>query len=354
MRSPRAAAKTVLPMLESFRVLHGDAASSPRDHPGHSPKVSVVVPAYNVAAFIGPALDSVLEQSLREIEVLVVDDGSTDGTLDVIRGIHDSRMKVLENSHRGVAAALNAGVAASRGEFIAFLDGDDLWHREKLARQVAVIGDRDEFDLAFCWTRLIDERGEDIGLAITEGARSVSFAELLTDYSIANNSTVMVRRNVFPEGAWFQTEYVPCHDMDAWLRVARLRPGNTVCVHDYLTYYRRRPDQFTSDVALIEQAWSRVLAHFGDIAPGETSPLAATARCNMFRFFAYLSYEQGRLGQAVQYGWRGFRSAPTSFLFGLRNWGMLAGLAAAWLLPAAWCQRLVKKLGRRRRAATAG
>src|SRR5271157_6072795 len=100
------------------------------------PEVSVVMTAFDVAPFIGGALQSALNQTLERIEVIVVDDGSTDGTLAVIRAFHDPRIRLVERSHEGPIFALNTGIAQAQGEFIAFLDGDDVWHPDKLAQHV--------------------------------------------------------------------------------------------------------------------------------------------------------------------------------------------------------------------------
>src|SRR5256714_5565574 len=100
------------------------------------PHVSVVVTTYNQAAFIGAALESVLAQTFSDSEVIVVDDGSTDDTSEVVRSF-GSRLTYIRQRNQGVAASRNTGVAATRGELVAFLDGDDLWEPDKLAAQVS-------------------------------------------------------------------------------------------------------------------------------------------------------------------------------------------------------------------------
>jgi glycosyltransferase involved in cell wall biosynthesis len=111
------------------------------------PLVSCIVPVYNGERFLGEALDSILAQSYEPLEVLVVDDGSTDGTPEVAASYGD-RICYMEQSNAGPAAARNRGVEASRGEFLAFLDADDLWVPDKTAKQVQTLRDRPELD--FC------------------------------------------------------------------------------------------------------------------------------------------------------------------------------------------------------------
>jgi glycosyltransferase involved in cell wall biosynthesis len=114
------------------------------------PLVSCVVPVFNGERFLGETLRSVLDQTYRPIEVLVVDDGSTDGTAAVIAA-HGDRVTAIRQANRGEAAARNAGWRAARGDLVAFLDADDLWEPEKTARQVARLRSTPEIDL--CFTR---------------------------------------------------------------------------------------------------------------------------------------------------------------------------------------------------------
>src|SRR4029450_5225599 len=95
------------------------------------PKVSVIIPTYNGAGFIGETIDSVLEQTYQDFELIVVDDGSTDETHKVLNSYGD-KLKICSQANRGVTAARNAGIQAASGELIAFLDHDDLWEKEKL------------------------------------------------------------------------------------------------------------------------------------------------------------------------------------------------------------------------------
>jgi glycosyltransferase involved in cell wall biosynthesis len=110
--------------------------------------VSVVIPAYNGRRYIAPALDSILAQKYRPIEILVVDDGSTDSTVQMVRG-YAPEVRVIEQEHRGHPAARNAGIRAASGEFLGFLDQDDLWSPDKLELQIACFERHPDLDLVF-------------------------------------------------------------------------------------------------------------------------------------------------------------------------------------------------------------
>jgi glycosyltransferase involved in cell wall biosynthesis len=110
--------------------------------------VSVVIPAHNSRSYIAPALDSILAQKHRPIEILVVDDGSTDSTVQMVRG-YAPEVRVLEQEQRGHPAARNAGIRAAAGEFLGFLDHDDLWSPDKLELQIDRFEHNPELDLVF-------------------------------------------------------------------------------------------------------------------------------------------------------------------------------------------------------------
>lgn len=111
------------------------------------PVVSCIVPVFNGERYLAEALDSILAQQYRPLDIIVVDDGSTDGTAAIVNRYGD-RVRALRQPHAGAPAARNRGLQAARGEFIAFLDSDDLWHREKLARQMARFTARPELEVS--------------------------------------------------------------------------------------------------------------------------------------------------------------------------------------------------------------
>jgi glycosyltransferase involved in cell wall biosynthesis len=110
--------------------------------------VSVVIPAYNSQLYIAPALDSILVQPHRPLEIVVVDDGSTDSTTQIVRG-YAPEVRLIEQDHRGHPAARNVGIRAAAGEFLSFLDHDDLWSPDKLERQMARFECQQDLDLVF-------------------------------------------------------------------------------------------------------------------------------------------------------------------------------------------------------------
>jgi glycosyltransferase involved in cell wall biosynthesis len=118
----------------------------------NTPLVSCIVPVFNGERYLGEALDSILAQTYRQFECIVIDDGSTDGTAEVVSR-YGERVSYLWQANAGPGAARNRGISAAEGDLVAFLDADDLWHPEKLARQVARFEARSELDLCITWAQ---------------------------------------------------------------------------------------------------------------------------------------------------------------------------------------------------------
>jgi glycosyltransferase involved in cell wall biosynthesis len=196
------------------------------------PRVSVVVPAYNRADTLARAVDSALAQTLGDIEVLVVDDGSTDGTRALVEGWADPRVRYLaHDANRGVSAARNTGVEAARGEYVAFLDSDDEWLPRKLDRQLSVLEDRGEGWVgAYCDVASTGlSLGGRIAAAVSkhlfrsaaprEGGRELAAALLSMQVFMGPGSTLLVERDAVAATGGFDEGLSIYEDWDLVLRV---------------------------------------------------------------------------------------------------------------------------------------
>jgi glycosyltransferase involved in cell wall biosynthesis len=185
------------------------------------PAVSVVIPSYNYGRFIAGAVESVLAQTVNEIEVIVVDDGSTDGTAEVIAPyLADRRVRFFPLEHAGVSAAKNTGVRLSRAPLVAFLDADDLWLPAKLERQLALFRADPELGAAFTRRLLINEHGQEVEYRQPVLHRGNILERLFVVNFICQSSAV-VPRDVLHEVGMFDERCPPVEDFDLWLRVAR-------------------------------------------------------------------------------------------------------------------------------------
>lgn len=181
------------------------------------------MPTFNCAAFIGAALESVFAQSYRDYEVIVVDDGSTDDTVAVLDAWM-GRVTYIRQANQGPAAARNRAVSHSQGEFVAYLDADDLWLPEKLSRQVAFLDDHPECGLVHGEVNVIDEAGQPLYERYRQARgrvvlRGLCATELLKN-SVIHMPTVVERRRRFDEAGGFDESLRYAEDYLHWLRVA--------------------------------------------------------------------------------------------------------------------------------------
>jgi glycosyltransferase involved in cell wall biosynthesis len=179
--------------------------------------VSVIIPAYNAAAFIVDTVNSALGQTFTDREVIVVDDGSTDGTVAALERFGD-RIRVHRQANTGVATARNTGVGLATGTWVAFLDADDLWLPDKLERQLA----SSSAPMTFTDRFNIGARGDlpDVQSRVTPMAGGDLFVALMREGNFITNTSVMLRRALFETMGGFYTGLNGTEDWDLWIRVA--------------------------------------------------------------------------------------------------------------------------------------
>ena len=304
------------------------------------PTVTALLTVHNVEKWVGDAVDSVLTQRWSNLECLVVDDGSTDATVDVVLARRDPRIRVITIRQCGRAAATNAGLKEARGQFVAFLDGDDAWLPEKTALQMAVFRQRPEVDLVFAMSRVVDESLRDTGRAPHGRAGTFAFSDLLIEDIPGNGSSTMVRRTALDRAGWMDETLAAGPDHDLWLRIALLRPRNACGLPDTLALYRVRPGQLSSSLARKRRGWEQTLGKMKQLAPAQVAPVERRAQANFERVVSAIAYERGEWREARRLFWRGLRWAPAWFLRDRRTWWQAAALASSAVLPGALHRRL--------------
>jgi glycosyltransferase involved in cell wall biosynthesis len=230
---------------------------------GRSPLVTVVTPAYNVAKYVGETVDSVLRQTFRDFEYLVVDDGSVDNSVDVVKAHvgDDPRFRLVAGEHRGLSAARNAGVREAKGEYIAFLDGDDRWHPRFLERQLQLIQSLPpDVGVVFCRSRLVLENGTLVFFQWQRVGR-YDFDDFLVNNNPARNgSSLLIRKSCFADAGGFDEDLRYVEDLDMWLRIAENSKTPVLWASKYfLVDMRLRPGSITRDRAGLESALSDML-----------------------------------------------------------------------------------------------
>lgn len=188
------------------------------------PRITVITPAYNVGRYIGEAIDSVFAQSFSDLEYLVVDDGSTDNTADVIsqRAETDRRLRHISTDHLGACHARNVAIAEARGEFIAFLDGDDRWHTGFLQEQLSLlVSGGPEVAAVFARSRIMSESSR-VYRALWQRAGRYDFDDMLIDSCPPRTgSSLLIKKRVFELAGLFDERLESAQDLDMWLRIQR-------------------------------------------------------------------------------------------------------------------------------------
>ena len=213
------------------------------------PTVSVIIPAFNAEEYIAETLDSVLAQTYRDYEILIIDDGSTDGTRRVL-GDYEKQIRIIQKENGGPASARNVGIQHAQGEYLAFLDSDDLWHPEKLQRQVDLLDSSPRIGLVHTARIYFEDDNptcETLREIAEEDQAEDAFARLFRRNFIGN-STVMARRECFGEVGPFNEapEFLGTEDYEMWLRIAHRYP--VAYIGELLSKYRLRQGQLSSKI----------------------------------------------------------------------------------------------------------
>ncbi len=239
-----------------------------------TPAASVIIPAYNSSAFITDTLDSVLAQTRTDFEVIVVNDGSSDTPeLERVLTSFGSRVRYLAQQNAGPSAARNAGIGLALGEFVCFLDSDDLWERDFLERQLRLFEADPGLDLAWCDALCFGDpsvEGRTL-FDICPSERPVTLQSLIEMRSVPNTSSVVARKAAIEQAGGFDETMHRSEDFDLWIRMAsigkRMDSQNAVLVR-----HRVRPGSLSRDIEKMGQGASHVYDKLS-AALGEDDPL---------------------------------------------------------------------------------
>ena len=202
------------------------------DRASSRPRVSVVIPTYNRANFIGPAIRSALDQSYQDFEIVVVDDGSTDNTADVVRPFASDKMVYSAQPNGGRSTARNHALALARGEYIAFLDSDDEFLPGRLERQVAILDAHQDFGMVYGSAIVVDEKGTELYKVDKDGNRHLYYEATASGWIYDQVAfylpvtvilpSVMLRRTIVEQVGGFDERMHRFEDTDYWRRISKV------------------------------------------------------------------------------------------------------------------------------------
>ena len=250
-----------------------------------SPAISVVIPAYRAAKYIGQTLDSVLAQTFTDLEAIVVNDASPDtAELERVLSRYDARVRyIVRETNGGPGAARNTGILAAAGEYLAFLDGDDYWEPDFLAEQMAFLTQHPDVSLVYSNARwFLDGSGATIGSLMSRSPSNgdPTFEAVVRQQCTVGTSAVVVRRRAVIDAGLFDPE-IGNHseDFDLYLRLAK--SGAQLAYHrKILVHHRVHAESLTAEMSHLHQGALRVLrktAARGDLTDAERQAVAATS-----------------------------------------------------------------------------
>jgi glycosyltransferase involved in cell wall biosynthesis len=298
------------------------------------PLISIVVPACNAEKTILQTINSVIKQSFIDFELLVINDGSTDDTLKRLEEIHDRRLRVYSIENQGVAAARNWGIEKSKGQYISFIDADDLWAPRKLEMQLEKLEKNSDAGVAYSWTVVIDVSGKYLFAQSPPHFEGDVFAPLRKECFIASGSNILMLRQCVKSVGFFDQNFVDAHDWEYYIRLAKKWPF--VMVPQYHIFYRYSPSSMCTAIRENEIGESEVIQR---AYTGTTTALRLEKKesfSNMYLHLAFICLSRSpdpiRIREAGIYLKKSFK-ACRSILGKLRFYEVLCFWVTLELIP---------------------
>ena len=263
----------------------------------NSSTISVIVPAYNVESTINETLTSIIRQTHRELEIIIVDDGSTDRTADIIAEFHDPRIVVIKQKNRGLAGARNSGIYHSTCGYVAFCDSDDVWLPEKLELHYSHLQQNPDVGISYSGSQLINEQSLPLRISQNPKLHAVTPADVFKRNPIGNGSSAVFRREALDAIAfrpmheterdwWFDETFRQSEDIDAWMRFALASDFKIEGIEGNLTLYRIQAGGLSTNLKRQYETWCRVRDRVLDTAPAFGKKYAPAATAYQLRYLA--------------------------------------------------------------------
>lgn len=320
--------------------------------------VSVIVPTYNAEKYIAATIQSILGQTYENFEVLIIDDGSPDKSIDVCQQFTDPRIKIIRQENRGLPGARNTGIRHAQGDYIALLDADDLWMPTKLEKHVNHLNNSSNVGISFSYSAFIDEMGHPTGLnQMPRQLKNITPAYVLSRNPVGNGSAAVLRREVFEdikyqddlhgtvEDCYFDERLrhpkADATDVEFWLRVSIKTHWQQEGLPEALTLYRVNAGGLSANAFKQLEALERVIEKTRSYAPDIINQCENAARAYHLRYTTRRIITLGDGSTAVKL----FHQVLTTYwriLLEDPRRTILTGIAAylLWFLPQPLYQQL--------------
>lgn len=257
--------------------------------------ISVIIPAYNSEKTIVETINSVLQQSYTNFELIVINDGSSDRTLELLQTIQDSRIKIFSYPNGGVSRARNRGIAKATGEYISFLDADDRWTPDKLKLQWTTLQQFPQAALAYSWVYFESESQLSYADKSSYFTGNV-YPELLIKNFLHTASNPLIRRDIIDSLGVFDPELKTCEDWEFYLRIAAQK--EFILVPKVQIIYRQSTTSLTSNIQQIARDHQLVIERAFAVAPQQLQHLKRQSLAWSYKYLAqqYIKHQSHQIG----------------------------------------------------------
>ena len=256
------------------------------------PKVSVIIPTYNSSRTISETLQSVFRQTYSDFEVLLINDGSTDNLMEVLKGFQDSRLQILDYENGGLSVARNRGIDQASGEYLIFLDADDLWTSDKLETHVNALDEARKINsragIVYSWSYFLDDETQSCFINQPEPYEGDILAKILESNFITNGSNPMIIREAIDSVGYFNPDFQGAADWEYWIRLAR--QWDYLLVPQRQIFYRQSRQSMSSNIDHMESDQLRLLQITFPTLPDDLQSIQATTRSYIYLYSAQLYF----------------------------------------------------------------
>ncbi len=304
--------------------------------------VSVIIPVFNAEAYIREAVLSVLNQTYSDYEILIINDGSTDRSLEICQQFDDSRIRIITQNNRGLAGARNTGIRNALGSYLAFLDADDLWLPDKLTQHVRHLKRDPAVGVSYSQSYLMDDDGNPLGMTQAPKLVDVTAVDIICRNPVGNGSAPVIRREVFneiryesrlygtDEEFYFDEVFRQSEDIECWIRIALTTDWKFEGIGLPLTWYRINAGGLSSDLDAQYGNWNHVIEKTRSYAPEFIYRWVDRARAYQLRYLARRAIRSRNAEVATRMIHRAIR---TDFRIFFEETGRTTvTLGCAWLL----------------------
>jgi glycosyltransferase involved in cell wall biosynthesis len=285
------------------------------------PRVSVIMPVYNVEAYVAEAVQSVLDQTFEDFELLIVDDGGSDRSFAICEAFSDPRISIFQQRNRGLAGARNTGIANARGDYVALLDSDDRWDAKKLALHVIHLDANPHIGVSYCPSRFIDQQGRPLRQRQNPKLSEITSDDILCRNPVGNGSAAVIRKSVldavaFPHPSdsmrtcYFDESFRQSEDIELWIRLALTVNCKFEGIAPPLTEYRIVAAGLSANIVRQFESWQKMMEKTKVYASEFVAEHGEIARAFQLRYLARRAVQMGDGSFAISLMQQSVAAAP--------------------------------------------